>query len=256
MKRILAAIACLLFVSVLLSGTGPAAHAAPDALVHIRAATSTSRQVYIQASDSLSYKTRAIQGAALAGAQAKQELAYYSALNGAAKALAAYQIEQAQQEAAADAAAAAAQAQAQAPQPSTSPAPSNPSPPPSPPPPSSPPPSSSVGASALNWALQYNGGSYCWGGNGPCFDCSGLVVAAFAQFGISLPRTTYDMPSSPHLVPVSESEARYGDLVMWPGHGHVEFWGANGQTFGALNPSAGIGWHQIWQQPSDFYRVV
>ena len=35
------------------------------------------------------------------------------------------------------------------------------------------------------------GCSYIWGGTGPSgYDCSGLVQAAYAQAGISLPRTT------------------------------------------------------------------
>jgi cell wall-associated NlpC family hydrolase len=103
--------------------------------------------------------------------------------------------------------------------------------------------------------LQFNGGSYCYGGNGPCFDCSGLVVAAYAQAGISLPRGTYDMPSSPHMRQIPASEAHWGDLVTWNWPpSHVEFWAGN-QTFGALNQSAGIGWHHIWQWPDAFWRV-
>ena len=52
---------------------------------------------------------------------------------------------------------------------------------------------------AMSWALRQRGCPYVYGGTGPCsngFDCSGLVVAAYAKVGMALPRTTYEMLDS------------------------------------------------------------
>jgi NlpC/P60 family protein len=56
---------------------------------------------------------------------------------------------------------------------------------------------------AMAWALRRIGCSYSYGGTScrPGFDCSGLVVAAYAHVGMRLPRTTYAMLHSPAIVP-------------------------------------------------------
>jgi peptidoglycan DL-endopeptidase CwlO len=49
----------------------------------------------------------------------------------------------------------------------------------------------SIGAQALRFALRERGVPYVWGGASPGgFDCSGLVMWAYAQVGISLPHYT------------------------------------------------------------------
>jgi cell wall-associated NlpC family hydrolase len=109
---------------------------------------------------------------------------------------------------------------------------------------------------ALEWAEQQAGHWYCWGGNGPCFDCSGLVVAAYHHAGISLPRTTYGMLSSPLLRRIPASQRRRGDLAFY-GTGHVELVTIHG-TFGALHTGTRIGWHHPnpWWFPTMYFRVV
>ena len=54
--------------------------------------------------------------------------------------------------------------------------------------------SDSVGAVAVSWALSQIGTPYLWGGETPGvgFDCSGLVQAAYAVAGVSLPRVAQD----------------------------------------------------------------
>ena len=71
-----------------------------------------------------------------------------------------------------------------------------------------------VGAQALTAALSRRGDPYVWGAAGPGqFDCSGLVVWAFAQEGISLPRFTGDLWNSGVHIPRADLEP--GDLVFF-----------------------------------------
>jgi peptidoglycan DL-endopeptidase CwlO len=71
-----------------------------------------------------------------------------------------------------------------------------------------------VGAQALQAALSRRGDPYVWGAAGPdAFDCSGLVVWAFEQVGITLPHYTGDLWNSGVHVPRSDLEP--GDLVFF-----------------------------------------
>ena len=71
-----------------------------------------------------------------------------------------------------------------------------------------------VGAQALTAALSRRGDPYVWGAAGPGeFDCSGLVVWAFAQEGISLPHFTGDLWNSGVHIPRADLEL--GDLVFF-----------------------------------------
>jgi cell wall-associated NlpC family hydrolase len=71
-----------------------------------------------------------------------------------------------------------------------------------------------IGAQALRYALSRRGDVYVWGGSGPgVFDCSGLVMWAYAQVGISLPHYTgaqWNMG-----IHVSRSQLQPGDLVFF-----------------------------------------
>jgi peptidoglycan DL-endopeptidase CwlO len=71
-----------------------------------------------------------------------------------------------------------------------------------------------VGEQALVAAMSRRGDPYVWGAAGPDeFDCSGLVVWAFAQVGISLPHYTGDLWNSGVHVP--RSALQPGDLVFF-----------------------------------------
>ena len=78
-----------------------------------------------------------------------------------------------------------------------------------------------VGAQALAAALSRRGDPYIWGAAGPgAFDCSGLVVWAFAQEGIALPHYTGDLWNSGVHIPRADLEP--GDLVFFfPDISHV-----------------------------------
>jgi cell wall-associated NlpC family hydrolase len=78
--------------------------------------------------------------------------------------------------------------------------------------------SDSAGAVAVSWALSQIGTPYVWGGETPGvgFDCSGLVQAAYAVAGLSLPRVAQDQyNTTPKLAPGAVLAP--GDLVFFGG---------------------------------------
>jgi cell wall-associated NlpC family hydrolase len=108
---------------------------------------------------------------------------------------------------------------------------------------------------AFYWARTQYGKPYIWGGTGPGgYDCSGLVMMAYRHAGINLPRTTYQMLSSWHLVRVSRPQK--GDLAFY-GSGHVELYARGNLTFGAHSAGQIIGWIAFgpWWHPTAYYRV-
>lgn len=74
------------------------------------------------------------------------------------------------------------------------------------------------GSAVVNYACQFIGNPYVMGGtsltNG-C-DCSGFVMSVFANFGISLPHSSYALASCGS--EVSYANARPGDLICYAGH--------------------------------------
>ena len=71
-----------------------------------------------------------------------------------------------------------------------------------------------VGAQALQAAITREGDPYVWGASGPGeFDCSGLVVWAYAQEGIALPHYTGNLWNSG--MHVARSDLEPGDLVFF-----------------------------------------
>ncbi len=85
-----------------------------------------------------------------------------------------------------------------------------------------------IGAQALRWALSRRGDPYVWGAAGPSsFDCSGLVLWAYARVGISLPHFTGDQWNMG--VHVGRNQLQPGDLVFfYPDIGHVGLYIGNG----------------------------
>jgi len=110
---------------------------------------------------------------------------------------------------------------------------------------------------AWRWALRQRGKPYVWGGTGPSgFDCSGLVFAAYRAAGLRLPRTTYEMLASWHLVRIPKSRARRGDLAFF-GAGHVELYDWGPWTYGAADTGTFIGFHRMnaYWHPTMYFRI-
>ena len=96
-----------------------------------------------------------------------------------------------------------------------------------------------MGQEVVDYACQFIGNPYVWGGtsltNGA--DCSGFVQSVFANFGIALPRTSYEQRSAG--VGISYAEALPGDLICYDGH--IGIYIGNNQIVNAMSPSQGIG---------------
>ncbi|MDE6906398.1 MAG: C40 family peptidase [Lachnospiraceae bacterium] len=98
---------------------------------------------------------------------------------------------------------------------------------------------SSLGSSIANFALQFVGNPYVYGGtsltNGA--DCSGFVQSVFKNFGISLPRTSGEQGQCGTNVG-GIGNARPGDLVSYSGH--IGIYIGNGQIVHASSVKTGI----------------
>ena len=102
--------------------------------------------------------------------------------------------------------------------------------------------SSSLGQEIANYALQFVGNPYVWGGtsltNGA--DCSGFTQSAFANFGIGIPRTAASQSGSG--TPVSLDSLQAGDLIFYGDGGisHVALYIGGGQVVHASSSTTGI----------------
>lgn len=97
------------------------------------------------------------------------------------------------------------------------------------------------GTEIVRLALSQLGKPYVWASSNPRvgFDCSGLVLWAYAKFGIELPHAASLQAGYGH--PVSKSELLPGDLVFWSYDGsrgsihHVAIWAGNGRIVEAAD---------------------
>ena len=98
--------------------------------------------------------------------------------------------------------------------------------------------SCSGGSSVVDYAKQFVGNPYVWGGTSLTSgaDCSGFVQSVYNNFGVSLPRTSYEQQNAGR--EVSYSEAQPGDLICYGGH--VAIYMGNGKIVHASNSRDGI----------------
>lgn len=70
---------------------------------------------------------------------------------------------------------------------------------------------------AIKFALAQQGKPYVWGATGPeSYDCSGLMLAAYKNAGLIIPRVAADQYNSGSHVPVAQAQP--GDLIFWASH--------------------------------------
>lgn len=109
-------------------------------------------------------------------------------------------------------------------------------------------PSGAGGSAVANYACQFVGNPYVFGGtsltNGA--DCSGFVMAVYAAFGISLPHSSSAMRGCGY--EVSQDAMQPGDIVCYSGH--VGIYVGNGTLVHASTPSSGIKYSNV------FYKTI
>lgn len=98
---------------------------------------------------------------------------------------------------------------------------------------------SDMGVAVADYALQFVGNPYVYGGtsltNGA--DCSGFVMSVYANFGVSLPHSSAADRSQGYAVDGLEN-AQPGDLICYSGH--VALYIGNNQIVHASNSNTGI----------------
>lgn len=99
------------------------------------------------------------------------------------------------------------------------------------------------GQDIVNYAMQFVGNPYVWGGNSltnGC-DCSGFVHLVYKHFGYNTVR--YSMSFAYEGVAVSRENVQPGDIVVYAmknGIGHVAIYAGNGKIVEAQSSAAGI----------------
>lgn len=105
-------------------------------------------------------------------------------------------------------------------------------------------------AGLVQFALQFQGAPYRFGGNTPDgWDCSGFTQYVFKHFGVDMPHAPSVQPSMG--VPVSDPQP--GDLMVGPGHAGIYV--GNGLMVHAMTPALGTRVTAVMRGMS-YYRVL
>lgn len=92
---------------------------------------------------------------------------------------------------------------------------------------------------AIDFALAQLGEPYVYGGTGPgSWDCSGLVMKAFAAAGVNLPRVVGPQMAAGKSVPFSQLKP--GDLVAYGSMAHIGIYLGNGRVVHAPRPGKSV----------------
>lgn len=99
--------------------------------------------------------------------------------------------------------------------------------------------SSAKGEEVANYARQFLGNPYVYGGTSLTegADCSGFVLSIYKQFGVNLPRTSEEQGKSGTEVDGIEN-ARPGDLISYIGH--IGIYAGGNKLIHASGPKDGI----------------
>ncbi len=103
--------------------------------------------------------------------------------------------------------------------------------------------SSALRSELVNYALQFEGNPYAWGGTSLTkgADCSGFTQSVFRYKKISLPRTSRMQAKGGRTVPINK--IRPGDLIFYRKNGiinHVALYIGNDKVISASNSQSGI----------------
>ncbi len=106
----------------------------------------------------------------------------------------------------------------------------------------------STSSDVANVALQFVGYGYTWGGTTPKsgFDCSGLMMYAFRQVGVTIPRLAASQYSSSGAIDISWDSMEPGDMMFFKntsgrrGITHVSMYIGGGKMVHAMTPTYGV----------------
>ena len=104
-------------------------------------------------------------------------------------------------------------------------------------------PSGEIRESILQFASQFIGNPYVWGGTSLTdgADCSGFVQQIYKQYGYDLPRVAEDQSQYGTKIPVEDAQP--GDLIFYAKEGHiyhVVMYAGDGKTIEAASTKLGI----------------
>ncbi|MFJ8438664.1 C40 family peptidase [Kitasatospora griseola] len=104
---------------------------------------------------------------------------------------------------------------------------------------------------AMGAALSKLGSWYSYGAAGPStFDCSGLMQWAYAQAGVSIPRTSQAQAGAGTSLGTNIANARPGDLIIYYGdQHHVGMYVGNGQIVHAPHTGAQVRYESATVMP-------
>ena len=92
---------------------------------------------------------------------------------------------------------------------------------------------------AIAFAMAQLGEPYVYGGTGPdSWDCSGLVQAAYAAAGVSLPRVVGPQMAAGRSI--SSGDLQPGDLVAYPSMSHIGIYLGGGKVIHAPRPGKSV----------------
>jgi cell wall-associated NlpC family hydrolase len=98
----------------------------------------------------------------------------------------------------------------------------------------------------VDYAKQFVGTPYVWGGTNlkEGVDCSGLIQSVYRQFGIELPRVSFQQATAGKRIGLNELKP--GDLVAWDnssrnnGADHIAIYAGNGKIIEAARPGTNV----------------
>ncbi|MFD7921776.1 NlpC/P60 family protein [Streptomyces sp. NPDC059740] len=113
-------------------------------------------------------------------------------------------------------------------------------------------PSSQRAAAALEAAKTQIGKPYVYGATGPSsYDCSGLTGFAYAQAGVSLPRTSQQQANAG--TRIGMSQLKPGDLVLFNSDlSHIGLYAGNGMVLHAPHPGASVRYEPMGNMTFEF----
>jgi peptidoglycan DL-endopeptidase CwlO len=104
-------------------------------------------------------------------------------------------------------------------------------------------------------ALGYQGVPYVFGGADPSgFDCSGFIMYVYAKYGVSLPHSVHQQDALG--TPITQAQARPGDVVVFNDDSHDGFYGGNGMILHAPYAGASVREQPLWSSDVHFIRFA